>query len=79
MKRLIIGILCVAILGSCSGVGWFPEGRSTVGGSDVTITFEMPYAIQVPWDLQEGQMAVLENGVWYLYQDDVLIAEEKKG
>lgn len=68
MKYLLI----LVVLAGCSGPLWDPEPRNSDDGT-ISITFEMPSVIDIPWVIQPGQSAHYTAGVWYLYQDGLVI------
>jgi len=73
MKSLTVVLLATAILVGCSGPLWNPPARGSDDGT-LTITIEgLPSVIEYPWILQPGQSAHYTAGIWYLYQDGLVI------
>lgn len=71
MKMLLL--LTVIALASCSGNLWYSARSVDDSDSTITMTFELPGPIELPWTLEAGQMAVCRQDIWYLYEDGLLI------
>ena len=77
MKMIVILLLAVLLV-SCSGEAYFPDVRSVEGQTGtVTITFELPTIIDIPWEVQDGQTAIRRGDTWYLYDTDGNLIDQR--
>lgn len=76
MKRLSVLIVITAMfLASCSGGLWYSDPRNVDDGNSITITFELPGPVTIPWTLTDGQTAQWRRGKWVLIEGGIIIDE----